>query len=285
MAKLGDGLMGPVYKARHRLMNRLVALKVIRPELLANEEAVERFYHITMQAGQLSHPNIVHAYDSGPSGNTHFFAMEFVEGTDLDRLVQQHGPLPVAMATDFIQQTASGLQHAFERGMLHRDVKPSNLLVTRPGASTSSPGVPGSGSKLTLASLTLVKIRNLGLNLLQPMSAEELARNATPQGKVPRTPDYLAPERARSGNPGDVRSDLYSLGCTFYYLLAGKEPFPGGNGIDKLRRHQTEEPAPLTALRSDVPPHVVSVISNLMAKKPENRYQTPGEVAKALAGS
>src|SRR5262245_31297668 len=109
-----------------------------------------------MQAGQLSHPNIVHAYDSGPIGNTHFFAMEFVEGIDLERLVQQNGPLTVPMACDYIRQAADGLHHAFERGMLHRDVKPSNLLVTRPGASTSSPNAPGGSSgKLTTASLTL----------------------------------------------------------------------------------------------------------------------------------
>jgi serine/threonine-protein kinase len=283
LAKLGDGLMGPVYKARHRLMNRLVALKVIRPELLANPEAVERFYQLTMQAGQMSHPNIVHAYDSGPIGNTHFFAMEFVEGIDLDRLVQQNGPLTVPMATDYIRQAASGLQHALELGMLHRDVKPSNLLVTRPGASTSSPSAPGSSGKLSPASLTLLKIRNLGLNLLQPMTEEELARNALPQGRVPRTPDYLAPERCKAGNPGDVRSDLYSLGCTFYYLLTGKVPFPGGTALDKLRKHQTEEPVPLLAQRKDVPQNVASVVVKLMAKRPEQRFQTPGEVAEALA--
>lgn len=282
LQKLGDGLMGPVYKARHRLMNRMVALKVIRPELLANPEAVERFYQITMQAGQLSHPNIVHAYDSGPIGNTHFFSMEYVEGIDLERLVQQNGPLGVVMATDYIRQAAAGLQHAFEVGMLHRDVKPSNLLVTRPGASTSSPSVPGSSGRLTPGSLTLLKICNLGLNLLQPTSEEELARNATPQGKVPRTPDYLAPERARAGNLGDIRSDLYSLGCTFYYLLSGKVPFPGGTAIDKLRKHQTDEPVPLLAQRRDVPQQVVSVIVKLMAKKPDQRFQTPGEVAQAL---
>src|SRR5262249_28596037 len=118
LAKLGDGMMGPVYKARHRLMNRLVALKVIRPELLAQPDAVERFYQITMTAGQLAHPNIVHAYDSGPVGNTHFLAMEFVEGIDLDKMVQQNGPLTIPRASDYIRQAALGLQHAFERGMI-----------------------------------------------------------------------------------------------------------------------------------------------------------------------
>lgn len=285
LAKLGDGMMGPVYKARHRLMNRLVALKVIRPELLAQPEAVERFYEITMTAGQLSHPNIVHAYDSGPVGNTHFLAMEFVEGLDLGRLVQQNGPLTVPRATDYIRQAAMGLQHAFERDMLHRDVKPSNLLVTRPGASTSAPGSGGSSGKLLPASLTLLKVTNLGLNLLQPLSEEELMRTGgVPQGKVPRTPDYMAPERAKAGNLGDVRSDLYSLGCCYYYLLAGKVPFPGGTGVEKLKRHQTEEPAPLTAVRNDVPQSIIAVVQKLMAKKPEARFKNPGDVVIALPG-
>jgi eukaryotic-like serine/threonine-protein kinase len=283
LSKLGEGLMGPVYKARHRLMNRLVALKVIRPELLAHAEAVERFYQLTMAAGQLSHPHIVHAYDSGPVGNTHFFAMEFVEGIDLERLVQQSGALQVSTACDYIRQAALGLQHAFELGMLHRDVKPSNLLVTRPGASTSAPGKPGSSGKLSPASLTLLKIRNLGLNLLQPLSEEELAREgAVPQGKVPRTPDYMAPERARAANPGDIRSDLYSLGCTFYFLVAGRVPFPGGTPLEKLRKHQLEEPVPLNLVRAEVTPTVTAIVARLMTKRPENRYATPGELAMGL---
>jgi len=281
MAKLGDGLMGPVYKARHKHMNRLVALKVIRAELLAQEDAVERFYELTMRAGQLSHPHIVHAYDSGPIGNTHFFAMEFVDGIDLEKLVAQSGPLQIPVACDYIRQAALGLQHAHERGMLHRDVKPSNLIATRPGASTGAPGGSGSGPKISAGALTLVKIRNLGLNLLEPATEEQLARMG-PDGKSPRTPDYLAPERARPGGGKDIRSDLYSLGCTFYYLLTGRVPFPGGTPVEKLRRHQTEEPVPLTLLRRDTPPGVVALVSKLMAKRMEARYQTPGEVAAAL---
>jgi len=147
LAKIGEGAMGQLYKARHRLMNRLVALKVIRPELLARPDAVEKFYHETMAAGQLAHPNIVHAYDSGPVGNTHFFAMEYIEGVDLERLVAQQGPLQTNLACDFIRQTALGLQHAFERGLLHRDLKPSNLLITRPGTGSAAPGASGSGPK------------------------------------------------------------------------------------------------------------------------------------------
>ncbi|MBY0523649.1 MAG: serine/threonine protein kinase [Gemmataceae bacterium] len=279
-AKIGEGVMGQLYKARHRLMNRLVALKVIRPELLAQPAAVEKFYHDTMAAGQLAHANIVHAYDSGPIGNTHFFAMEFVEGVDLERLVQQSGPLQVSVACDFIRQTALGLQHAFERGLLHRDVKPSNLIITRPGGGVTAGTASGSGPK----GGPIVKIRNLGLTLLQPISEADLARvtGAGAQAKVPRTPDYLAPERIQAKHPGDVRSDMYSLGCTFYFALAGRVPYPGGTAQDKFRKHMSEEPVPLSALRRDVPPGVTAVISRLMAKRPEARFQTPAELAAAL---
>ncbi len=279
LAKLGDGVMGPVYKARHRRMNRLVALKVIRPELLAQPAAVERFYELTMQAGQVSHPHIVHAYDSGPVGDTHFFAMEYVEGIDLERLVKQSGPLSISLACSYILQASLALQHAHERGMLHRDVKPSNLLATRPGASTSAPGSgSGSGPKLSAAALTVVKVRNLGLNLLEPTAGS----GGTVEVASPRTPDYLAPERARPGGPKDVRSDIYSLGCTLYFLLSGRVPFPGGTAAEKLRRHQTEEPVPLALLRRDTPTGVVAILSKMMAKRPESRFQTPAEVAAAL---
>ncbi len=286
LAKIGEGIMGQVYKARHRLMDRYVALKVIRPELLARPDAVEQFYKDTQAAGQLSHPNIVHAYDSGPIGNTHFFAMEYVEGVDLEKQVQQAGPLSVPLACDFMRQTAQGLQHAFERGVLHRDLKPSNLLITRPGSATSGPGKPGSGPKLMPSGQPIVKIRNLGLTLLQPLPEAELARVASGiQGKALTSPDYLAPERAQGRNPGDVRSDLYSLGCTFYFVLSGRVPFSGGTAAEKLRRHQSEEPAPLTALRRDVPTAVVSLIGKLMAKRPDARPATPGDVANLLPAS
>lgn len=279
LAKLGEGVMGQLYKAKHKHMNRLVALKVIRPELLARPDAVERFYQETMAAGQLCHANIVHAYDSGPKGNSHFFAMEYVEGVDLDRLVQQSGPLGTALACEFLKQTAAGLQHAHERGLWHRDLKPSNLLVTRPGSGSLSPGGTGSSSHKTgPAGGQIVKIRNLGLTLLQPLSEAELAKG---QGRAPRTPDYLAPERIQ-GKPGDIRSDLYSLGCTFYFILTGRVPFPGGTSQDKFRKHVGEEPVPISALRRDVPAAVTAVISRLMAKRPEARYQTPAELVAAV---
>jgi eukaryotic-like serine/threonine-protein kinase len=278
LAKMGEGVMGQLYKAKHRHMNRLVALKVIRPELLARPDAVERFYQETMEAGQLCHANIVHAYDSGPIGNTHFFAMEYVEGIDLERMVQQSGALPAAIACEFMRQTAAGLQHGLERGLLHRDLKPSNLLITRPGSGSLSATGSSSSQKLGPAGGQIVKIRNLGLTLLQPLSEAELARG---QGKSPRTPDYLAPERIQ-GKPADTRSDLYSLGCTFYLVMTGRVPFPGGTGQEKFRKHIAEEPVPIQALRRDVPATVTAVIAKLMAKRPELRYQTPAQLAAAI---
>lgn len=279
LAKLGEGFMGQLYKAKHKHMNRLVALKVIRPELLARPDAVERFYQETMGAGQLCHANIVHAYDSGPKGNTHFFAMEYVEGVDLERLVTQSGPLNVALACEFMKQTAAGLQHAHERGLWHRDLKPSNLLVTRPNSGSLSPGATGSSShKSGPAGGQIVKIRNLGLTMMQPLTEAELVKGG---GKAPRTPDYLAPERIQ-GKPGDIRSDLYSLGCTFYYVLTGRVPFPGGTPQDKFKKHVSEEPVPISALRRDVPQTVTAIISRLMAKRPEGRYQTPAEFIAAV---
>jgi serine/threonine-protein kinase len=273
LARLAESALGQVYKARHRRMNRLVSLKVIRPELLARPEAVERFYQETQIISQLADPHIVHAYDAGPIGETHFFAMEHVEGVDLETLVQQSGPLPAEVAVNFVNQTAQGLQHAHERNLTHGDLRPSNLLVSR--SLTQGVGVSGSSSwRSILASAagggTVVKINNLGLTFLQ--TGADAARSA---------PDFLAPERCQGG-AGDIRSDLYSLGGIFYFMLTGRIPFPGGTPADKLRRHQTEEPVPLPLLRKDAPGGIVNVIGKLMAKKPQSRFQTPAELVQTL---
>lgn len=276
MARLSDGALGQVYKARHRRMNRLVSLKIIRAELLARPEAVERFYQETQIISQLADPHIVHAYDAGPIGQTHFFAMEYVEGVDLETLVQQSGPLMVDIATDFVRQTAEGLQHAHERNLTHGDLRPANLLVSR-SATQAAGGVTGSSSwRSILASAAgggaVVKINNLGLTFLQSGGDAATARG---------NPDFLAPERCQAA-AGDIRSDLYSLGCVFYFLLTGKAPFAGGTPADKMRRHQSEEPVPLPLVRKDTPAGIVAVIGKLMAKKPQSRYQVPAELVHAL---
>jgi WD40 repeat protein/tRNA A-37 threonylcarbamoyl transferase component Bud32 len=263
LERLGEGGMGQVFKARNWKLGKIVALKIIRKERLANADAVRRFHREIRVAGQLSHPNIVLAYDADEVGGTHVFAMEYVEGQDLARLVKDKGPLPVALACDCARQAARGLQHAFEKGMVHRDIKPHNLLLTPQG---------------------IVKILDMGLARLTPVGDDsESTTTVTQEGAVMGTPDYMAPEQAEESHGVDIRADLYSLGCTLYHLLAGRPPFVGGTLLQKLRKHQSDRPVPLEQLRPEVPPAVAAVASRLMAKRPEDRYQTPAEAAAALA--
>jgi WD40 repeat protein/serine/threonine protein kinase len=266
LEKLGEGGMGQVFKARHEHMQRVVALKVIRKEKLANPDAVKRFYKEVQAAAQLHHPNIVLAYDAGQAGNTHFFAMEFVEGVDLSRLVKESGPLPLHQACDYVRQAALGLQHAHERGLVHRDIKPSNLLLTH---------TSGNGART-------VKVLDMGLARLQSATGKEHALTQT--GQVIGTPDFLAPEQAMDSRAADIRSDLYSLGCTLYYLLAGQAPFQGETLTQVLLKHQMEPVGPLSERRPDVPRVVQDVVQRLMAKRPEDRFQTPAETVAALEG-
>jgi WD40 repeat protein len=262
LEKLGEGGMGAVFKARNWKLGRVVALKLIRKERLASETIVRRFHREIRAAAQLAHPNVVRAYDADEVRGTHFFAMECVEGEDLARLVKRGGPLPAAQACEYVRQAALGLQHAFERGLVHRDIKPHNLLLTTDGT---------------------VKVLDLGLARLGQGPEADAASSMTETGCMVGTPDYMAPEQARDSHTADIRSDLYSLGCTLYYLLAGRVPFPGGTVTEKMLRHNMDEPTPLEQLRPDVPPDVPAVVRLLMAKRPEDRYQTPAELVKALA--
>jgi WD40 repeat protein/serine/threonine protein kinase len=267
--KLGEGGMGMVYKARHQHMQRVVALKVIRKEKLANPESVKRFYQEVQLAGQLSHPNIVLAYDAAPAGNTHYFAMEYVEGVDLARLVKEQGRLPLPQACDYVRQAALGLQHAHEKGLIHRDIKPHNLLVSRaPAAPDGAPAPRGD----------VVKLLDMGLARLQGAGDTGM----TKIGAVIGTPDYLAPEQAMNSKAADIRADLYSLGCTLYYLLTGKPPFVGGELTELLLKHQMEKPPTLAEQGVQAPREVQAILDKLMAKHPDDRYQTPAELVEAL---
>jgi WD40 repeat protein/tRNA A-37 threonylcarbamoyl transferase component Bud32 len=268
--RLGEGGMGQVFKARHRHMHRVVALKVIRKDRLKSPEAVQRFYQEVQAAAHLSHPNIVLAYDADQAGNTHYLSMEFVDGHDLARTVKERGPLPVAVACDYVRQAALGLQHAHERGMVHRDIKPHNLLVA--AAPPAERGSPRWG---------VVKILDMGLARLQQGLGDQ-EHGLTQTGAVIGTPDFLAPEQALNSRAADIRSDLYSLGCTLYFLLAGRAPFHADSLTQLLLKHQMEEPAPLEQLRPDVPPGVLAIVNALLAKRPEDRIQTPAELAAAL---
>jgi serine/threonine-protein kinase len=271
---LGEGGMGQVFKAQHQHMSRVVALKVIRKDRLSHPKAVGRFYQEVQAAGQLHHPNIVLAFDAGEAGGTHFLSMEYVEGQDLHRLIREVGPLPVAQACDYIRQAALGLQHAHERRLVHRDIKPHNLLVTQAPAGDQTVDARG-------GAWGTVKVLDMGLaRWRQGMGEEE--RALTRDGAVLGTADFMAPEQARHAHEVDARADLYSLGCTLYYLLTRRLPFHADSLAQLLLMHQTEDPVPLDSLRPDVPAGVLEIVRTLLAKRPEDRIQTAAELAAAL---
>jgi WD40 repeat protein/serine/threonine protein kinase len=261
--RVGEGGMGTVYKARHQLMDRVVALKVIRKAQLGDEESVRRFHREIRAAAQLQHPNIVMAYDADHVGDVHFLVMEFVEGTDLGKVVRKQGPPPVAKACDYIRQALLGLEHAHEKGMVHRDLKPGNLLLSKGG---------------------VVKILDMGLaRLSQSVGEQSSGSELTREGSVMGTPDYIAPEQAEESHTVDIRADIYSLGCSLYHLLTGQVPFPGGTLAQKLVKHLHHQAQPAESLRAGLPAGLGQVVRRMMAKKPGERYQTPAEAAAALA--
>jgi len=287
LERLGEGGMGQVFKARHQTLGRVVALKVIRRERVSDQESVRRFRREIQALAQLSHPNIVMAFDADEVGGTHFFVMEFVDGISLSQQVKRVGRLPVIQACNYIRQAALGLQHAFERGLVHRDVKPSNLLVTKAPPRSQQQGmetqVAGSDFGLGPLEFGLLKVLDLGLARLNlPARGEDSSDTLTHHGVLMGTPDFIAAEQAADPHRADIRSDLYSLGCTFYYLLSGDVPFPGGSAVDKLFRHQGEDAVPIERYNPSVPPAVAAIVRRLMAKKPADRYQTPAELAAAL---
>ena len=261
VAVLGKGGMGTVYKAEHRMMKRPVALTVMADHLVADPEAVLRFRREVEAAAKLSHPNIVTAYDAEQAGECHFLVMELVDGMSLDRVLNRKGRLPVHFACEYIRQAALGLQHAHEHGMVHRDIKLQNLMLTRKGQ---------------------VKILDFGLARFACASTSAPAAPLTENGFLTGTPDFMSPEQTEDPHGADIRADIYSLGCTLYALLAGQLPFPGGTSLLKIVGHLTKEPTPLTDFRDDLPPELVQLVARMMAKDPARRFQTPAEVAKAL---
>lgn len=268
---VGRGGMGDVYRAEHRMMKRPVALKIIKPELVARKSAVERFRREVEAAARLSHPNIVTSYDAEQAGDLHFLVMEFVDGTDLAEVLEERGPLPVDEACDYVRQVALGLQHAMENDMVHRDIKPHNLMLTKYGQVKIL--------DFGLASLTGGKPEG---ETVTESQWEREQKSLTQASSFMGTPDYVSPEQATDPRNADIRSDVYSLECTMYHLLTGQVPFPGGKVFDKIDAQQKREPQPIHELRSDVPPGVAEVVDRMMRKEPEERYQSPAEVADAL---
>jgi CheY-like chemotaxis protein len=270
LEQLGSGGMGVVYKARHRLMDRVVALKVIHPRLLNEPGMARRFRREVRAAARLAHPNIVAAYDAEQSGTTHFLVMEFVEGTDLERLTAGR-QLAAAEACGYVRQAALGLQHAFERDMVHRDIKPQNLMRTPEG-------------RIKILDFGLAHFVSEALPALRADADRASAAGAaTDSGALFGTADYLAPEEAEDSRQADIRADIYSLGCTLYRLLAGRVPFPGGSFTEKVIAHRRAAPVALTDLRPDLPEGLARVVRRMMAPEPYLRYQTPAEAATALA--
>ena len=273
---LGSGGMGVVYKAEHIHMKRPVALKVLAAECDGNAVFMERFTSEMQALAALRHPNIVEAFDAGeaevpnePGKLLRYLVMEFVEGADLERYVMDHGPLPIAVACEYVRQAANGLRHAHEHGMVHRDIKPSNLLVTN-----MPPGLqPVAGAAWPLGQ---VKILDFGL-------ARMYGRRYTEAHVVLGTIDYMAPEQARDARSVDIRADIYSLGGTLYWLLTGKRPFPTDRPVvQELMARQHETPASPRGLRPEIPLELESVVCQLMALDPNDRYPTPLAVIAAL---
>jgi serine/threonine-protein kinase len=255
---LGAGGRGRVFKAQHRLMGRLAALKIIAPHIASRASSIARFHREMRLIGRLDHPNVVRAFDADQIGDLLYIVMEYVPGRSLDHVIEARGPLPAAEVVDYMAQAALGLAHAHERGIVHRDVKPSNLVLSELGQ---------------------IKILDLGLSAL--MEADDAASFATADGRIVGTVDYMSPEQAAALNI-DGRSDLFSLGCTMYQLLSGRLPFPGETIAECLALRIKGHPTPITDFRPDLSPHLIQLLVKLMARRPDDRFQTAAEAAESL---
>ena len=255
--RLGAGSMGRVYKAHHQMMDRVVALKIIAPEIVSNDRVVSRFQREMKLVGRLDHPNVVRAFDADQINKVLYIVMEYVAGESLGKRLRR-GLLPPVEMVSYAAQAALGLAHAHAQGIVHRDVKPSNLLVTEDRK---------------------VKVLDLGLGVL--MEADEQSTFATADGIAVGTVDYMSPEQA-CGRDVDGRSDLYSLGCAMYHLMTGKLPFPGNTPIERLGMRLGGHPVPITDLLPDLPSGLVQIIDKLIALKPLDRFQKAEDAAEAL---
>jgi serine/threonine protein kinase len=257
---LGSGGMSSVYLAEHRLMHQRRAIKVLPKQRVSESSYLARFHLEAKATASLDHCNIVRAYDVDNVGDTHFLVMEYVEGEDIQAIVKREGPLSFETAAEYVRQAAEGLQHAHEANLIHRDVKPANLLVDRSGT---------------------VKILDLGLALFSKEESTSLtvAHNENVLG----TADYLAPEQALNSHTVDCRADIYGLGCTLYFALTGHPPFNEGTLAQRIAMHQTQMPPDIREERPDCPDELVNICFRMIQKKQEDRYATCREVADALA--
>ena len=258
---LGSGGMSSVYLAQHRISEQLRAIKVLPRKKVPDKSYLDRFYLEARAAASLNHPNVVRIYDICNEKDTHYMVMEYVRGEDLYELVTANGPVGIEDAINYVAQAAEGLTHAHQRELVHRDIKPANLLKTEQGD---------------------IKILDLGLALVSQDDSESLT--VLHNEKVMGTADYLSPEQAVNSHDVDNRADIYSLGCTLYYLLAGHPPFPKGSLAQRIAMHQTKEPADVRESRPDCPDSLALVCQNMMKKDPNERYQSCAQVKAALLG-
>ncbi|MFO1041718.1 MAG: protein kinase [Planctomycetaceae bacterium] len=270
--KLGQGGMGMVLKAEHKRMKRVVAIKVLSPAVIKDEQALRRFHREVEAAAKLEHPNIVAAYDADEAKGTHFLAMQYVNGTDLSAFVKKHGPLPVDRAVNCILQAARGLEYAHRRGVIHRDIKPANLLIDQEGT---------------------VKILDMGLARIDDsVGSNSDGAGLTSTGTIMGTVDYMSPEQAMDSKSADARSDIYSLGCTLYYLLTGKAMYTGDTIMKRLIAHRespipviegiSDDPSRLTQTRDSRLASLNSLLSRMVAKRPGDRFQSMTAVVAEL---
>jgi serine/threonine-protein kinase len=256
---VGGGGMGSVFRGVDTRLDRTVAVKVLAKPRASDANSSGRFEMEARSAARLDHPNIARVHFVGEERGYRYLVFEYIEGTNLRDLVYANGPFPLADALRYMLQIADALLHAWQRDVVHRDIKPSNILVTPDGQA---------------------KLVDMGLARVEPADAAE--HELTTSGVTLGTFDYMAPEQARDPRLADVRSDVYSLGCTFFFLLVGKPPFPDGSALQKLLQHQSGDPPDLAQFRSDVPESVAELVDTMLAKRPEDRFQNPAELLSAL---
>jgi serine/threonine-protein kinase len=256
---IGSGGMSTVYLAQHRLLNTQRAIKVLPKRRVKDSSYLQRFHLEAQATSQLDHPNIVRCYDVDNEGDTHYIVMEFIEGKDLNTIVKQEGSLPLELACNYIAQSAAGLAHAHEKGLIHRDVKPANLLVDTKG---------------------IVKILDLGLALFA--DNERASLTVEHNENVLGTADYLAPEQAVNSHKVDHKADIYGLGCSLYFVLTGHPPFPEGTLAQRIAKHQSQMPEDIRKIRPECPRDLADICVRMMQKRPEKRYANMREVADAL---
>jgi serine/threonine-protein kinase len=259
LGHIGTGGMSAVYLAEHLVMKHRRAIKVLPKSKLGKSSYLERFRREAKAIASLNHPNVVRAYDIDNERDTHYLVMEYVEGPDLQILVKKHGPLPFAIAADYISQAALGLQHAHELGLIHRDVKPANLLVDSHG---------------------VVKVLDMGLALFT--SETDASITMEYNDKVLGTADYLAPEQALNSHNVDSRADIYGLGCTLYFLLTGHPPFPDGSIASRIAKHQQVMPKDIRKERPDCPGELEGICVKMIQKDPRFRYSSCQQVSEVL---